>query len=388
MKYLLFALIILIIFLIWLLMKSFKSSYVLTFIVSMMILYFILNPQLCMSASVNGAKLFFNSVFPALFPFVVMTSILISFDGITIYSKFLGPILCKPLGLPRQCSFALVVSSLCGYPLGAKYSSKLYEDGLITKSQYAKLLNVASNASPLFIIGSIGFSMLGNIQGGYIILLSNYISCIIMALIIKCDNTELSIANSKLRHNDKNFGTILKESIEEALKTSLSVGSFIVMFSVILSIIKNNAIYNIVLKNIISNFSFISEEIFSGISLGLIEITNGSYSIAHSNLNFSLKLSLISFLCAFSGLSIIAQVHSFTYKYKELSIKKYVLRKFIQGIISFIVTLGISKLYAIDSAYTFSHSYKSFINSPIIPLIIFLSISTILLGIKTLFDAS
>ncbi len=383
MLYILFILLTLIMILTFKLLKSFNINTIIIAALSIIIVYFVMEPKICMESSLQGGKLFLNSVFPALFPFMVITGILISYGGINAYSKVLGPLLCKPLGLPKVCSFPLVISALCGYPLGAKYSSELYEKKLIDLSQYAKIINVASNASPLFIVGAIGTAMLKDKSAGNIILMSNYISSIIMAFILKCnksDSAQVTYNNS----DKKIFGEVLKDSIDNALKTSLSVGSFIVIFSVITAIIKNNAIFNIVL-NKISNGNNSLKELLSGIILGFIEITNGCYSICLSNINYGIKVSLISFLCGFSGLSIISQVHSFTYKHKELSIKRYILRKFIQGNICFLITLGIYNMKSDLSVFNSTNS-NYFDHSTIIVIFIFLSLAVVL--IEKLFDIS
>ena len=162
-----------------------NKNYLLCCLFVFFIFMFVYNIKLSTSSVILGCKLWFNSIFPTLFPFLIICNLLISFDGIKLFSKLIGPLLCKPLNLSKNCSFALVASFLCGYPLGAKYSSDLYNQKYIRKKEYINLLNIASNCSPLFIIGTIGSSLLGNIKAGYFLLLGNYISIIIMGFILK-----------------------------------------------------------------------------------------------------------------------------------------------------------------------------------------------------------
>ena len=93
--------------------------------------------------------------------------------------------ICKPLGLSKNCSFPLAASFICGYPLGAKYSSDIYELGYIHKNEYERLLNIASNAGPIFILGSVAASMLYDVKLGYILLIANYLSIIIVGFLTK-----------------------------------------------------------------------------------------------------------------------------------------------------------------------------------------------------------
>ncbi len=358
----------------------------------MIILQIILAPTICIQYTISGAKLFFNSVFPSLFPFLVIINIIISYNGILIYSKLLGNLICTPLKLSKECSFALLVSVLCGYPLGARYTCGLYEKHIIDLNTCERLLNIASNASPLFVIGAVGTSMMSSPKLGYMLLLSNIISCILMGFIIPSKGLGFKIkdknANSaKSQHLNTNIGITLKNSIEDALKNSLNIGGFIVVFSVITGIIKDNVIFHIVFNNLSSITGF-PKNFIEGLFLGILEVTNGCYLISSSNLSLYVKLPVLSFLIGFSGLSIISQVYSYTYKY-NVSIKKYIARKFIQAIISSILTMILYYIFLhTSSIFTFSdmNIYKS--SSLYILVLIILFVPLLIINIIKLFHTS
>ncbi len=355
MKLLLIILLISIIFLLFKLFKTLKINLLITIVCSLIILQMILQPNVCIGYTISGAKLFFYAVFPSLFSFLVVINIIINYNGIEIYSKLLGNIVCKPLKLPKESTFALLVSVLCGYPLGARYTCDLYERNAIDIDTCERLLNIASNASPLFVVGTVGASMMSSPKIGYILLLSNFLSCIFMGFIIPSKKSFYKIKvkhvnSSKHSTESTNIGIIFKNSIEDAIKNSLNIGGFIVVFSVITGIIKDNVIFHIVL----SKFSLIigvSSDFLQGLILGMLEVTNGCNLISSSDLSLYVKLPILSFLIAFSGLSIMSQVYSYTYKY-NVSLKKYMIRKFIQSIVSSILSII---LY-----YTFLHNSSIF----------------------------
>ncbi|MCM8710586.1 sporulation integral membrane protein YlbJ [Clostridium sp. SYSU_GA19001] len=338
MNLLLYAIFLLILVLLYFLLKSLEQNLVITIICSLIIIQIVLTPKLCIDSALLGANLFINRVFPSLFPFLVVTSIMMDYNGVHIYSKFFGKILCKPLRLPLSCTFVLIVSMLCGYPLGAKYACELYEQEVIDYKTCERLVNIASNASPLFVIGAVGTSMLKNSNIGYLLLISNYISCFIMALIITQKDIHKKNSLNGLRTvPSKNIGNIIKNSIENSIKTCLSIGGFVILFSVLTNIIKNNLFFNIIIEKI-TNLLSIDKNILEGFILGLIEITNGCYLISTTSKSMYIKAIIISFFLGFSGLSIISQVYSFTYKH-NLSLKKYTIRKVLQGFICSTITL-------------------------------------------------
>ncbi|WP_142414447.1 sporulation integral membrane protein YlbJ [Hathewaya massiliensis] len=322
-----------------------KNNKVFIFILSILVLNIIIFPKPCMDGSIKGLKLFINSVFPCLFPFLVLCNLIIYFNGVEVYAKVLGPILCKPLRLPFSCSVVLILSFLCGYPMGAKYTADLYEKNIIDFATSERLLNIASNASPLFVMGTISITMLKSSFLGYILLISNYLSCLILGFLLRGKNKpNLKKSNNTIAVNNKtSFSKAFSHSIEDAINVCITVSGFVVFFSVIIEIIRSNT------QSIASTKSNV---LFSFL-LGLLEITNGCHGVSSMNIPMSIKLSLISFLMSFSGICIILQVHSFIYKY-NFSIKKYILRKFVQGIISALISIII---------YLFSYnSISSFLN--------------------------
>lgn len=359
--YTIFILWLLIIILSIILIKLLKLSknQIITILITLFIVLFIINLNTCMQSTFTGLNLVIKAILPTIFPFSVICNLIIHYDGISFYSNILGPIICKPLKLSNCSSFPIVASLLCGYPLGCKYCCDLYELGYISKEEYLRLLNIASNASPIFLIGSVGAAMLGNIKYGFILLLGNYLAPLIIGFFTKKNTHEFNNSNEYPLKTDSsyNFGIIIKTSIENAINTTLQVGAFVIIFSIIIGIIKNNSLINIIFNNVEKLLSLSPNSLY-GIFLGSIEYTNGCKILTSISSSIIFKLSAISFICSFSGLSIIGQISSFTGKF-NISLKKYSFIKFIQGIISFIITFIFSSIF-ISTETTSSiyiHSY-------------------------------
>lgn len=336
-----------------------SKNQIITIFITLFIILFIINLNTCMQSTFTGLNLVIKAILPTIFPFSVICNLIIHYDGISFYSNILGPIICKPLKLSNCSSFPIVASLLCGYPLGCKYCCDLYELGYISKEEYLRLLNIASNASPIFLIGSVGAAMLGNIKYGFILLLGNYLAPLIIGFFTKKNTHEFNNSNEYPLKIDGsyNFGIIIKTSIENAINTTLQVGAFVIIFSIIIGIIKNNSLINIIFNNVEKLLSLSPNSLY-GIFLGSIEYTNGCKILTSISSSIIFKLSAISFICSFSGLSIIGQISSFTGKF-NVSLKKYSFIKFIQGIISFIITFIFSSIF-ISTETTSSiyiHSY-------------------------------
>ena len=376
-------LLIIIFFLLLLLFKLFNKNrnYFMCLLITMFIFLFVYNLQSCIDAALVGVNLVVKTIIPTIFPFSVICNLLISYDGVGLYSKILGPILCKPLKLSKSSSFPIVASFLSGYPLGCKYCCDLYSLGYIDKKEFERLLNIASNASPMFLIGSIGATMLGDVKLCFILLISNYLSPIIVG-ILTINRSKISFNSKELPKNNTNtnFGSALKSALDNGINTTLQVGAFVVLFSIIVSIIKNNAYISIAFNNIEAFLNLPKYSIY-GLFLGSVEFTNGCKLITTLPLTLPFKLAIISFICSFSGLSVIAQISSFIYKY-DISIAKYSFIKLIQGIISFGITFIISSVFSLQyTAYTSSATVDNYNISILITLFIaFLLIGTLIIS--------
>ncbi|MFA6941946.1 MAG: sporulation integral membrane protein YlbJ [Clostridiaceae bacterium] len=319
-----------------------KTNYILISILTLILIKMISAPAVCISYALMGANLFFYKVFPSLFPFIVLCNLIISFNGIEIYSKLIGSIITKPFKISKRSSLVLIISLLCGYPLGAKYAAALYNNGEIDYPSYNKLVNIASNPSPFFVIVAVGLSMLHSLNYGYILIASCYLSCIFMGLIINGKGKDIYFSGNNYKNN--NIGEALGNSINNGTTSCLLVLSYVIIFSIIIGLIKSSKFINTAFI-FFSDITHIDKNIIFSIFSGIIEMTNGCSLVSNINCSIKYKLMMLSFILSFSSFSVILQVNSFIYKTK-FSIKKYISRKFIQGLISCAITYIIFTIYS------------------------------------------
>lgn len=364
---------------------NFKKEILICFFLTILTFLFFFNMNTSLNSIKVGLELCFSSIIPSIFSFSLICNLLISFNGIEIYSKYLGKILCKPFRLSLNCSFILIASFLCGYPLGAKYSTEAYNKGLISEKEYTRIINLASNASPVFMLGVLGISMLGNIAFGYIIILSSLLSIFFVSLILKPEKNINYNLIPKQSRATPNFGIALQTSIESALKTTLTVCGYVIAFSLIINIFKSLTFIK-EFFTIIENFFNMPTDSLYGLFLGSVEVTNGCNLIAQTNLSIYLKISLMAFFCSFGGLSIIFQTSSF-FILSKISFLKYFCIKLVQGIFAFISAFFISKVFLtyVETSKSFIpvNTYKYIFYSSLVLLIIF-----IFFKLKELFKVS
>ncbi len=109
-----------------------------------------------------GLSLWFKQMIPALFPFMVLTSVMV-YTGIDrqIIRPF-KPLFKKLFFLSDGGIYAMLMGFLCGFPMGAKCISLEYEHERITKEEAQFLLTFCNNIGPMYYLSFVHTEILPN----------------------------------------------------------------------------------------------------------------------------------------------------------------------------------------------------------------------------------
>ena len=214
-------------------------------------------------AAQNGLCLWATSVIPSLFPFFVATELLSYTNIVSVLGRCFNKLM-KPLFNVRgEGSFAFLMGIISGYPVGAKIACNFRESNDCTKEECERLLAFTNNSGPLFIIGTVGIKMFGSSTIGFLLFVTHILACISVGICFrfwKCKTSESYLGSnnfkkaiSKNRVRLSNLGEVISKSITSSISTILTIGGFIVIFSVIISILKHSN-FIILLKPILDIF--------------------------------------------------------------------------------------------------------------------------------------
>ncbi len=269
-----------------------------------------------------------NSIIPTLFPYLVCSGYLAKSGFAATFSRYLSPLM-KPLfNIPGSGAIALVLGSISGYPIGAVCAADLYASGECTKAHAEKLLAFCNNSGPLFIMSIVGVGYLQSPHLGRLLYISHILSAILVGIILRTYNPKTAPLQKSLpkiiavspQNTLRIFGTVMDNSVFSIFK----ICGFVIFFSVLAASLP---------RTVVTPFIH-----------GLLEITGGIRSMAMLDMDFGLKMSVISFFIAFSGISVFFQVGAIAAKH-GLSLKPYIFGKLLQGIFSAILTrIMVSKL--------------------------------------------
>lgn len=278
-----------------------------------------------------------NNIFPSLFPFFVLSEILINYGFIELVGELCKPIMNKVFRIKSSCAFIFIMSLISGFPSNAKYTRELYLSGHINEKEASKILTFTHFSNPLFILGTLSLLFLNNKEVGLLILICHYITNIIIGLIfrnyypspkeknkVSLKTAILSMHNKRINNNNT-FGQIITNSLYNSINTLLLILGTVTLFLIITTIIDNNINLNNYNQSILN---------------GLFEMTQGLKYISLLNIPLKLKSVISTMIISFGGLSVHMQVISILsdtkIKYTPFLVAR-ILHSFIASLLVYII---------------------------------------------------
>ena len=296
-----------------------KLGNIINLILCVVCIYFLLvYPGYCIEAAKDGLTTALYIVLPSIFPFMVISRFIISSGLYYTASKFIGSIFEKAFGIDKQYAAVFLLGCIGGYPVGSIILSDLLNKKEISIKQAEHLVGICNNASPMFVIGTVGTLLLNNTSYGYILYTIHITSVCLCGIIMKAIFRP-RFSQKFCRYNVK-CNSPLTEAVTNSGANMINIASYIIIFSVISKFV------TMILKE--QNCSFI---------LCLLEITNGIKYCIESSMPEVIKLSLISFSLGFSGLCVFSQSRAI-FGDSQISFSKYFFAKSIIAILSFLTS--------------------------------------------------
>lgn len=268
------------------------------------------------SATVSeGLSLCGNVLLPSLFPFFVLSSLLVQRCG----GSRVAPV---PL--------AFALGAVGGYPVGAKTVAQLYTQGRIGKEQAVSALRFCNNAGPAFVLGAVGVGLLNDGGLGLRLWGIHLVSALLIGLFFRLKSTPVKADGSTPVWVSETQGSEgFLQAVTGAWSAFLNVCAFVLIFSVAVCLLEQ-----------LPWVSSLSEP-WDGLLYGVLELTGGAARLAGGALPRRVMLPALSFLLGWGGLSVQCQTVDLLRK-AGLPCRSYLNAKLMQGILAAGLTLLIS----------------------------------------------
>lgn len=264
-------------------------------LITILFIFMLFMPKAVFNGAAEGLLLWYQIVFPTLFPFMLVTSLLMASGGLHLISRIFSGLFRRIFRVSENGTFAVLAGFLCGYPMGAKVTADLMRSGRISFEEGSYLLSFCNNTSPIFILNFIVWKTFGRedlaVPTLSILILSPVLlSFLFRRLYLKgndCFHSPDTEKKPAARLDFSTLDTCMMNSFESIVK----VGGYIILFSVLITLLDE-------LPG--------SHPIILAVS-PLLEVTNGIMMLDSTIKDFSVCYPAVLALTSFGGLCSVAQ---------------------------------------------------------------------------------
>lgn len=144
-----------------------------------------LYPKPSMEAARTGLQLCYNVIIPSLFPFFVLSSLVVELGLAGYLGRLLEGIMWPLFHVSGACASAFALGFVGGYPVGAKTAINLYERGMCTRTEAERLLAFCNNSGPAFILGVVGAGIFASSTVGVLLYLAHALASVCIGLLFR-----------------------------------------------------------------------------------------------------------------------------------------------------------------------------------------------------------
>ena len=296
----------------------------------------VLWPEQAMGAMRDGIKLCGNVILPSLFPFFVLSSLVVELGMSRYLGKLLEPVMAPLFRVNGNCAAALALGFVGGYPVGAQTAIQIYENGQCSRTEAERMLAFCNNSGPAFILGVVGAGVFGSGAAGLLLYLTHLLASLLVGMLFRFYKPGEGPQTRRGRgpqFQAANFSKSFTKSVTGALCSTLNICAFILFFTVFLRILAH--------AGVLAGAARLLSALLTPLGMdqtwaerlltGLVEVSSGVSSLTDGAL--SGRLSMAAFMLGWAGVSVHCQVMAFLGD-SGLSIRTYVIGKLLHGALS------------------------------------------------------
>ncbi len=305
-------------------------------------------PDASLSAALRGMAIWWDVLFPSLFPFFVISELMLGFGVVHLFGALFDPLMRPLFRIPGSGGFVLAMGYVSGYPVGARLTAKLREQNLLTRVEGERLVACTTSSDPIFLLGAVSVGFFHNPALGPCLALAHYGSGLLVGLLMSFHGrreernaaagqkpilmTEThrpgklkkqrpepgrlrtafaSMAEAR-RRDGRTLGELLKGAVQSSLQLIIVVGGLVVFFTVLMELLSRAGVMAFlfsVIGRFLSVLSF-PQGLTEAVTSGFFEVTLGAKAAGTASAALPFKAAAAAFILSWGGLSVHAQVSS------------------------------------------------------------------------------
>lgn len=312
----------------------------------------VLAPGEAMKGARTGLELCYNVIIPSLFPFFVLSSLVVDLGLASWLGRVLEPVMRPLFRVSGACASAVALGFVGGYPVGAKTALSLYRNGLCSKTEAERLLAFCNNSGPAFILGVVGAGVFGDSRIGLLLYLVHALASLLVGLLFRFyGGRETGASRGKSGAQPiaaVRLSAAFTGSVARSFQSALSICAFVTFFSVTIQLLTHFGVFSAVAAGLSAVFTplGLTEEWAMRLLTGLIEISSGVWSLSGTGA-LAGRASMAAFMLGWAGLSVHCQVLSFLAD-SGLSTRTYICGKLLHGGLSAVLMGVLTRLFPLE----------------------------------------
>lgn len=301
-------------------------------------------PVNVLTASARGLAIWWDVLFPTLLPFFIISETLLGFGIVHFIGTLLDPIMRPLFRIPGIGGFVVAMGYASGYPVGAKLTTQLRLQKLITREEGERLVAFTTSSDPIFLIGAVCIGFFGDARLTFTIAIAHYGAAFIVGMLMRFyaphapmtpiatlpsqslsgkDPKSIKPASILVRafwamhearqQDGRCLGTLLQESIASSLKLMIVVGGLVVFFSVVMDLLSAIGIMQVweALLQWLLQSIHLPPSLSSAFSGGIFEVTLGAKEAGAADFaGTQAQVVAVAWILSWGGLSVHAQIVS------------------------------------------------------------------------------
>lgn len=263
-------------------------------------------PETALNAAREAMAVWYTSVAPALFPFMMLTPMLAAPGAARIWERMLGGLMRRLFALPGAAAPAAAVGMIAGSPAGAHAAARICANANMNTAQLERILCCTGGLSPAFLITGVGAAMLGSPGEGRMLLQAQLAAQITMLLFTRGMQRGQPLPPPEAWEES--------DSVRSAVTGVLGVCGYMMMFSIAAAVCAR------LLRSPAAGL----------VALSLLDVPSAAGAVSVLSIRREAKLILLAALTGSGGLCIAVQNLS-AVKKTGVSAGKYLAAKAVQA---------------------------------------------------------
>ena len=312
------------------------------------------DPRAAMEAARNGLELCGNVIIPSLFPFFVLSSLVVDLGLAGYLGRLLEKVMRPLFRVNGACASALALGFIGGYPVGARTAISLYQNGLCTRTEAQRLLAFCNNSGPAFILGVVGAGVFASSRVGVLLCLAHALASVCVGVIFRFYPGDGKGRRSREgrpapKFQARHFTAVFTGAVKNSFLSTLNICAFVIFFTVVLQMLVTTGVLpgTARLLGLLLSPLGLTAEWARRLLTGLVEISSGVWTLTGEG-TFGGRLTMAAFLLGWAGLSVHCQVLSFLGD-SGLSPRTYLAGKLLHGGLSALFVAGLARLLPLEA---------------------------------------